>query len=83
MTAATKTSKPRTPAKPSASAPAAAPAAPRIVKVLALRDLPDHGAKAGHLVEIDAKLLETLKTDGAIDTHPKAIAAAKAAAERR
>lgn len=47
----------------------------------ALVDLPEHGAKIGGLVTASAEEIGALIAAGAVDTHPDAIAAAKAAQE--
>ena len=48
------------------------------VEARALIDLPAHGARAGRLVVADATVIEALAAAGEVDTHPDAVAYAKA-----
>jgi hypothetical protein len=48
------------------------------VRALVLVDLPQHGLKAGHLVDAEAPFIEALQKSGEVDPHPAAVEHAQA-----
>jgi hypothetical protein len=48
-----------------------------LAEARALVDLPEHGVKAGHLLEADPSVMLGLVSTGLVDMHPDAVAYAK------
>lgn len=69
----------RAPKTQAAQVPAPA-VAPAPSEARALIDLPAHGVRCGCLLVADTDVIAALADAGAVDTHPDAIAAAKAQA---